>query len=153
LQIIISITLVTQEAKIMKMVFQGQLGEKKVPETSCQIIKATCEPDNPSKSGSWDQEDYGPRQTQVNSLCNLITKVTRPKWAGDMTQAAPVLHVWSPRFKPQSQLKERKGKKKKKLSVVAHACYPSYMRRINQRTGVQTSLGINTKSYLKIIKK
>jgi hypothetical protein len=41
---------------------------------------------NPSYSGGRDQEDHNSRQAQANSSQDLISKITRAKWTGDVAQ-------------------------------------------------------------------
>jgi hypothetical protein len=38
---------------------------------------------------------------------------------------------------------------KEKLSMVTHACYPSYVGSINKRIIVQDDLGVNARAYSK----
>jgi hypothetical protein len=41
---------------------------------------------NPSYLGGWDQEEYGSRSAQENSLQDLISRTTRAKLTGGVAQ-------------------------------------------------------------------
>jgi hypothetical protein len=49
---------------------------------------------NPNYLGGWDQEDQGLRSAQENNIPDPISKITRAKWTGGMSQAFASVKPW-----------------------------------------------------------
>jgi hypothetical protein len=53
-------------------------------ETHYFLVAHTC---NLIYFGDWDQDDHGSRLTQANTLQDSVSKITRAKWTGGVSQA------------------------------------------------------------------
>jgi hypothetical protein len=84
-------------------------------------------------------------QNNNHRLPGTMTHDYNPSYSGGKGQEGYGLRPTQGKSSQDPHLNQQKLN----LNLMAHTCYPSYTGRINRRTVVQASPGVNTRPYLK----